>query len=247
MYDPMTGSWLSPDPLAHKYTSWSPYAYCAGNPIYYFDPNGASTYVTMNKNGTYSIQGGNLHDNDLNIYIVRYDENNNIIHTGISIGKTTSITSFYNSDENSDGNIIGWTKGSIIDPNDESGIKFIANLIMTDPSLLEYGLGARVHGRYDFKSTNGTNQNISGIDIYRGMPLTKDSSGSIIYSSARDIGNIMAGYIAGKKGLSWNMSRIGFDGYQIWSNIKHLHWPKLEGISTQNAQYWGWEKGHKFR
>ena len=52
MYDPLTGSWLSPDPLAHKYTSWSPYAYCAGYPIYYFDPNGASTYVTMNKNYT---------------------------------------------------------------------------------------------------------------------------------------------------------------------------------------------------
>ena len=29
MYDPLTSSWLSPDPLAHKYTSWSPYAYYA--------------------------------------------------------------------------------------------------------------------------------------------------------------------------------------------------------------------------
>ena len=40
MYDPLTGSWLSPDPLAHKYTSWSPYAYCAGNPVNFVDPDG---------------------------------------------------------------------------------------------------------------------------------------------------------------------------------------------------------------
>ena len=40
MYDPLTGSWLTPDPLAHKYTSWSPYAYCAGNPVNFVDPDG---------------------------------------------------------------------------------------------------------------------------------------------------------------------------------------------------------------
>ena len=40
MYDPLTGSWLTPDPLAHKYTSLSPYAYCAGNPVSFVDPDG---------------------------------------------------------------------------------------------------------------------------------------------------------------------------------------------------------------
>ena len=36
----LTSSWLSPDPLAHKYTSWSPYAYCAGNPVNFVAPDG---------------------------------------------------------------------------------------------------------------------------------------------------------------------------------------------------------------
>ena len=40
MYDPLTGSWLTPDPLAHKYTSLSPYAYCAGNPVNFVDLDG---------------------------------------------------------------------------------------------------------------------------------------------------------------------------------------------------------------
>ena len=40
MYDPLTSSWLSPDPLAHKYTSLSPYAYYAGNPVNFVDLDG---------------------------------------------------------------------------------------------------------------------------------------------------------------------------------------------------------------
>lgn len=40
MYDPLTSSWLTPDPLAHKYTSLSPYVYCAGNPVSFVDPDG---------------------------------------------------------------------------------------------------------------------------------------------------------------------------------------------------------------
>ena len=49
MYDPLTGSWTTPDPLAHKYTSWSPYAYCAGNPVNFVDPDGLDIWhITSN-------------------------------------------------------------------------------------------------------------------------------------------------------------------------------------------------------
>ena len=44
MYNPVTGSWLSPDPLADKYTSTSPYAFCAGDPVNYVDPTGMDRY-----------------------------------------------------------------------------------------------------------------------------------------------------------------------------------------------------------
>ena len=50
------------DPLAEKYYSISPYAYCAGNPVRYIDPNGKSVYgidanghfklITINKDKT---------------------------------------------------------------------------------------------------------------------------------------------------------------------------------------------------
>jgi len=34
------GSFMTVDPLAEKYYSISPYAYCAGNPVRYIDPDG---------------------------------------------------------------------------------------------------------------------------------------------------------------------------------------------------------------
>ena len=40
LYDPLTLAWDSPDPLADKYPSLSPYAYCAGDPVNFRDPDG---------------------------------------------------------------------------------------------------------------------------------------------------------------------------------------------------------------
>jgi RHS repeat-associated protein len=39
-YDPRTSVWLSVDPLAAKYVSWSPYNYAINNPIRFIDING---------------------------------------------------------------------------------------------------------------------------------------------------------------------------------------------------------------
>lgn len=39
-YDPVIARWHSPDPLAEKFFCITPFAYCANNPIRYFDPTG---------------------------------------------------------------------------------------------------------------------------------------------------------------------------------------------------------------
>lgn len=39
-YNPRIGKWISVDPSQLKYPSFSPYNYCVGNPLKYFDPNG---------------------------------------------------------------------------------------------------------------------------------------------------------------------------------------------------------------
>ena len=42
----MTG-WLSVDPMADKYPSISPYAYCAWNPVRLVDPDGKEIHLTF--------------------------------------------------------------------------------------------------------------------------------------------------------------------------------------------------------
>ena len=44
-YNPVTARWDRMDPLAEKYSPYSPYMYCLGNPIKYVDPDGRDAWV----------------------------------------------------------------------------------------------------------------------------------------------------------------------------------------------------------
>ena len=44
-YDPTTARWFNVDPMGEKYSSLTPYSYCAGNPISYIDFRGDSIIV----------------------------------------------------------------------------------------------------------------------------------------------------------------------------------------------------------
>jgi RHS repeat-associated protein len=48
-YNPVTARWDRMDPLAEKYYSVSPYAYCGNNPMNYIDENGDSVRMIFNK------------------------------------------------------------------------------------------------------------------------------------------------------------------------------------------------------
>ncbi|MCZ8296185.1 RHS repeat-associated core domain-containing protein [Flavobacterium sp.] len=46
-YDPKVSIWLSVDPKAEKYPSYSPYNYCLNNPILFIDPDGQDPIITI--------------------------------------------------------------------------------------------------------------------------------------------------------------------------------------------------------
>ncbi len=245
-----------PDPLCEN-TQWlSPYLYCGNNPVNAIDPDGRRTIVKDLGEERFQIIGGEL-DDDLSIYL--NDKN------GPIIGVTTSNTSFYNSDKGE------WAISSVIDLNDRSGTEFLSKLENDSPNLVNYMWNARGNHKYDFKNTNGTDQKIDNIDQYRGMQITTDN-GLPVITSARDIGNIGAGYMAGVNGVSWDKAVTAFDTYQTYSNLspslqktvidgaitfltgdpgglKKIIFPLIqnkvsEGISTRNAERYGWEKGN---
>jgi RHS repeat-associated protein len=225
------GRFTTQDPLAESYYNISPYAYCLNNPVNVIDPDGRSTYVLANDDGTYRVVGGNLDDDDLNIYLFSAGKNGELIKT--SIGMSSSITSFYDSDHEK------W-RGTI-NPNDNSGKDFLDNFVKDNPEMGDYMDNAKGEQKYDFKRTNGTNNVLYTDDdsYYRGMPIQKQKDGTIVYTSARDVGNIAAGYIAGLYGIPWDITRKEFDKLET----QQKGYPAIEGISTQNAQRVGWETG----
>ena len=229
--NPRTSLWYGVDPLTEKYPSVGGYVYCMENPTKLIDPNGKETHVALNKDGTYRVVGGML-NKDRNIYIFDKDKYGKYTIKGKSIGVTSSTTSFYNSDYNKGKGT--WAIGATINPKDRSGKDFLNKMISKDITLDDYIDKARNNRPYDFKVTNGSGSVVS-TDlkyVYRGMSIGKTAFGQEIYTSARDIGNIAAGIVAAKNGIPWVSARIAFDVYQ----------GGREGISTQNAEYYGWSQ-----
>ncbi len=50
-YNPRTGMWLTRDPLAEDYKEYSPYVFCAGNPMNLVDPEGEMWYSYLDDDG----------------------------------------------------------------------------------------------------------------------------------------------------------------------------------------------------
>ena len=212
--DILTG-WLSVDPMADKYPSLSPYNYCAWNPVKLVDPDGNHIEVVSNNDGTYTVKNGQV-NKDKNIYIIDKEGK----RTGKVLGEMLTNYSFFDDNENV-------VTGAIIDTKDNSGKEFLEKVSQSDINLFEYVFnekeGGRSDGKMDFK-TNGITDNMTKKEKelypYRGMPLggCLGIEKKNVYGSARDVGNYAAGYMAGSRGLSWMVTRIGFDGYNMLSN-----------------------------
>lgn len=228
-YHPIVARFLNVDPLALSYAAWSPYTYVLGNPVKLIDPDGRRTMVER-KDGKLHVLGGK-HDGDNGIYISTGGGKEELI------GYSATPESFFRSDKN------GGVWEGIIDPTDESGKKFIDNQIIGDDPNLEYYRKNATGGMpLDFKRTNGSGPSRFGDnELYRGMPILGKKNGKPIYGSARDVGNIGAGIVAARKGLSWIGARLGFNALETKQQIEDGNgWGfYTETSSSQYAQKLG--------
>ncbi|MBQ9658437.1 MAG: RHS repeat-associated core domain-containing protein [Clostridia bacterium] len=227
-YSSEISMWLSTDPMADKYPSLSPYNYCANNPIKLIDPNGEEIWVAKQDNGTYKITNG-IQNKDKGIYLINSDGS----RSNNKIGQALTEYSFFN-----DKNEV--VKDAILNPNDNSGKRFIDNIDKSSINVVEYALNAGNEGKYDFKHLGYSEDNGERIVHYnRGMKLDgiKGVEGTNVYGSARDVGNYVAGMVSAKNGLSWLHTRMAFDAYQSYKS-KGLN---IEAPVSQLAQYLGFK------
>ncbi len=101
MYDDFTGRWFVPDPLAEKYASMSPYVYCGGNPIMYFDPDGRDWYQGNGKDEKMRIEWKNSQD-------LTIEDDAGITWTNIGenyIKENLGIITLYTQNKGKDGNL----------------------------------------------------------------------------------------------------------------------------------------------
>lgn len=220
-------SFVSVDRYSDKFPNITPYAYASWNPIHFIDINGDSTFVRQISATRYEVVGGTFEGNDNGIYM---KDGNRI--TGF-LGYSATPMSFYNSD-------VGKWMGTI-DTEDKSGQDFLNRISRTCLGALSYAASALPGHKNDFKKTNGTNRIIYSEvdDYYRGMQISNTTDGKKIFASARDVGNIAAGFVAAVNGVIWPLSRTCFDGLESIQNNRKA----TEGLSTQFAEALGYNIG----
>jgi len=131
-YDPAVGGWSSVDPLAEKYYSISPYAYCLNNPVKYLDPDGKEVWLsyTFNDGRTVTAQykNGGLYNSDGSKY---QGGNSYILKTGQQLSQLQNVSKEVNGIVSSlanDDNIHSITNVDAADPNEEGNSNRSVNI-----------------------------------------------------------------------------------------------------------------------
>lgn len=192
--------WLSVDPMADKYPSISPYAYCAWNPLKLVDPDGREI-------STHIDQDGNVvavyYDGDLGVYMHSLQEIASVGSDGIIsndpdnlIGATLYAFSFREGDKIDIGSYQArdWMRQF-----EGAFAHSFANPIV---ALVAYAIEAGNGGRYDPKSY-----------MNNGSQLTDG-----VYVSPRDLGNFAAGYFGHALGLSKERTLASYGAFQLAGN-----------------------------
>ena len=107
---------------------------------------------------------------------------------------------------------------------------FCSRLALSLPQVVTFSNGSTITYYY---AADGTK--VRTVHVINGATTQTDYCGNVIYENGvQKLLQTEEGYVAGSNGMPWWASRIAFDLYQ----------GSIEGVSTQNAEYYGWRMGY---
>lgn len=206
--------WLSPDPLADEYTSWSPYNYVLNNPIYWIDPDGRSpvppsthlddegniiAVFNDGDNGVYqhgkNADGGSVTEYQLSKRAEKYGTSSN----GTKVGETEYWDEFVSPETGKTMTKTTVQVGKSFDP-----IISDMNAKSKGMNLMEIAQASKKGKLFDIKSDYS---NVGG--LLNGK-----------YATSRSAGNFLAGYNA--EGGTMLGGGISFTTFQKLAGALHI-------------------------
>ena len=139
-YDSLLGRTSTLDPKAEKYYSFSPYTWCAGNPVRFIDPDGRQPVKYIDENGRKHIDWSivvmvkALKPNASEKEIAKHEKYKNDIRNELEAEFNSYLNGDGNGAENSDGEIVISTFNIHIVDVDNTSSKKLANKFS-----MEYG------------------------------------------------------------------------------------------------------------
>ncbi len=199
--------WLSVDPMSDKYSSMSPYTYCANNPIKLVDPNGEEISEHIDKYGN---------------IIAHYDDGDNSVYLHKSGTTEADISAQRKVSNNTggEGKKIGELGGNI------DMMSFFENKLAKSASeakkkgIFGYYKKVKKDGEWDLKDNENTIWGVAWKYDHDNNTNTTFSCSRFSGANAADVGNYHAGYTGVMAHIPRYVLCKGAGAAETWKSFK---------------------------